>query len=91
MKKKIRELLENIWDEIEYCLRLLCGQPSPMKRFIIVVIIGGSLSVAFICTLVNSIYNIGANDARKEFLELQHIEQSKLLQEDSTLSIKKYK
>jgi len=89
MKKKIGEFLENIWDEIEYCLRLLCGQPSPMKRFIIVVIIGGSLSIAFICTLVNSIYNIGANDARKEFLEFRRIEQPELQRKDSTLSIKK--
>ena len=89
MKKKIGEFLENMWDEIEYCLRLLCGQPSPMKRFIIVVIIGGSLSIAFICTLVNSIYNIGVNDARKEFLELQHIEQPEFQRKDSTLSVKK--
>jgi hypothetical protein len=82
MKKKIVDFISNAWDEIEYGLRMLCGKPSPMKRFVMVLIIGGALSVAYLYTLVSSIYNIGKRDAENEFLKLQHIESLKL-QSDS--------
>ena len=81
MKKlsmKIKEFLVNVWDEVEYCLRLMCGKPTPMKRFIVVLIIGGALAVANIYFVVSSIYNIGKRDAEKEFLQLQHIETPEL-------------
>ena len=69
MKKKVKEFLINVWDEIEYGLRLLCGKPTPMKRFIIVLVIGGSLSIAFIHSIVSSIYNIGKRDAERIYIE----------------------
>jgi hypothetical protein len=91
MRTKIKEFLINAWDEIEYSLRLLCGKPTPMKRFITVLIIGGALAVANIYFVVSSIYNMGVSDAKKQFLEVQHIETLKLQQSknDSIKSIKK--
>ncbi|GHT41995.1 hypothetical protein FACS189437_09560 [Bacteroidia bacterium] len=80
MRKKIKEFLINAWDEIEYRLRLLCGKPTPMKRFVMVLIIGGALALANIYFVVSSIYNMGVNDAKKQFLEVQHIETLKLQQ-----------
>jgi hypothetical protein len=80
MRKKIKDFLINAWDEIEYRLRLLCGKPTPMKRFVIVLIIGGALAVVHIYFVVSSIYNMGVSDAKKQFIELQHIETLKLQQ-----------
>ena len=88
MKEKIKEFLINAWDEIEYRLKCLCGQPTPMKRFIAILIIGGTLAVANIYFVVSSIYNTGKRDAEKEFMELQHIESLKLQNSDSINSIK---
>jgi hypothetical protein len=78
IKSKIMDFLSNVGYEIEYGLRLLCGRPSPMKRFITVFVIGGALAAANLYFVVSSIYNIGKHDAEKEFLRLQHIETLKL-------------
>jgi len=66
MTAKIIEFLKDVTEEISFGIRSLCGRPSPMKRFIFVLIICGILSVSFMYTLVSSIYNMGKNDARKE-------------------------
>jgi len=68
MKKKINQFHR----EIEYRLKRLCGQPSPKKRLVTVLVIGVVLAVANIWFLVSSIYNIGKNDAEKELMKLQH-------------------
>ena len=91
MSEKIKDFLIDIWDRITYCLKCACGRPSRMKRFLIVVVIGGSLSIAYIYMLVSSIYNMGKEDAEKKFIELQHIESFKLQKQDSTKSIKNFK
>jgi hypothetical protein len=78
----MRERLSGFLDWIEYGLRRLYGKPTLMKQFIIVLILGSLLSVFSIYTLVRSIYNIGKNDAEREFLEIRHIETLKL-QKDS--------
>jgi ABC-type lipoprotein release transport system permease subunit len=92
LRTKIKDFLINAWYEIEYGLRLLCGKPTPMKRFIMVLIIGGTLAVANIYYVVSSIYNMGVHDAKKQFLEVQHIETLQLQQSknDSIKSIKNY-
>lgn len=82
LKKKIKNFLTNAWDEAGYRLRLLCGRPSPMKRFIAVLVVGGALATANLYFVASSIYNIGKRDAEREFLRLQHIESLKL-QSDS--------
>ena len=74
LRGKIKEFLVNAYDELKYCIRLLCGKPTPLKRFVIVLVIGGILSIAYTCILVSSIYSIGKRDAKKEFLKLQHIQ-----------------
>ena len=52
-----------------------------------VLAVGGILTVAFIYTLVSSIYKIGTWDAKTEFIKLQHINQFKLQSEkDSTVT-----
>jgi hypothetical protein len=82
LKVKIKSLLTNVWDEIEYGLRMLCGKPSPEKRLITMLIISVTLAVVYIYFVISSIYNIGKRDAEREFLKLQHIESLKL-QSDS--------
>jgi hypothetical protein len=92
MKKKIREIFNNIWDELTCRLRMICGKPSPVKRFIMVLVIGCTFSIVYTCTLVNSIYSIGKKDEQKEFLELEHIKQLELKRfSDSVYSDKKNK
>lgn len=86
MRGKIKEFLIDAWDEITYSLKCACGRPTRMKRFIIVSVIGGALSIAYIYMLVSSIYNIGKQDAEKEFMELQHIERLKLQSEKDSIN-----
>ena len=87
MKKRTFEFLTDIWDEAGYNLRLLLGKPSPMKRLIVVLALGCALSIFFIYTLVSSIYNIGVQDAKKEFMELRHIEGVKLQPENESINL----
>lgn len=93
IKTKIRKLLSDFMDWIEYGLRRLYGKPTMMKQFIIVLILGSSLSIFSIYTLVRSIYNIGKNDAKEEFMELQHIKSLELQKRNDSINIlnqKKY-
>jgi len=87
IKTKIRKLLSDFMDWIEYGLRRLYGKPTMMKQFIIVLILGSSLSIFSIYTLVRSIYNIGKNDAKEEFMELQHIKSLELQKRNDSINI----
>ena len=87
LKKKISELLTNAWDEIEYRLRLLCGKPTPLKRLITILIVGGILTIVHIWFVVSSIYNMGKHDSEKDFLRLQHIESLKLQTKNDSINI----
>ena len=78
MKKEIRKFLANAGYAIEHRIKLLCGKPSPMKQFILVLVIGGAMWIGSFCILVDSIYKIGKNDARGEFPEVEHIRQLQL-------------
>jgi len=79
MKTTTGKFLTNVSDEISHHLRLVCGKPSPMKRFIAVLIVGGALAVGYIYFVFTGLYNIAKNDTEeKEFLRLQHIEMMKL-------------
>jgi hypothetical protein len=99
LRKKAVEFVSGAWGEIEYGLKCLCGRPSPMKRFIAVLTVGGVLAVANIYFIANSIYNMGKRDAERQFLELkiggsqlQHIEPVELpLSKDSIHSNKNFK
>jgi hypothetical protein len=84
---KIKDVLSNARDEMEYGLRRLCGRPTPAKRFIAALVTVSVLTVANIYFVVSSIYNIGKHDAENEFLELRHIENSKLLQKQDSINI----
>jgi hypothetical protein len=93
LKTKIKEFLINAWDEIDYALRRLCGRPTPMKRFLTVLIMGSALAVANIYFVVSSIYNMGKYDAEKKFIELQHIKAIELQKQNDSINIlnqKKY-
>jgi hypothetical protein len=68
MKNKIIEFFRDATDEIIYGIRCLCGKPSPMKRFIIVLIAGSALGFASVFMLVSSIYNLGHSNGRKEII-----------------------
>jgi hypothetical protein len=73
LRKKVVEFVSDAWGEIEYGLRCLCGRPSPVKRFIAVLTVGGVLAVANIYFVANSIYRMGKRDAEREFLQVEHI------------------
>jgi len=93
MTEHIKHSLTNAGNEMEYRLRMLCGKPTPMKRFIAVLIICTALAVANVWFVASSIYNIGKRDAEVEFLKLQHTESMKLQhQKDSInrLNIQEY-
>jgi hypothetical protein len=67
------EFVSGAWGEIAYGLKCLCGRPSPLKRFIAVLILGGVLAAASIYFVADSIYSMGKGDAEKEFLKMEHI------------------
>ncbi len=48
MRNKIKDFLTNIWDEITYGLRCVCGKPTPMKRFGDITELNGA--VQFLCS-----------------------------------------
>jgi hypothetical protein len=88
MKKiitNIQDFLSGVVDWLEWQLRRLYGKPTMMKQFIVVLVLGSFLSVFSIYSLVHSIYSIGKRDARKEFIELQHIERLKLQSENDSI------
>jgi hypothetical protein len=91
LKTKIKDFLSNAWDEIDYALRRLCGRPTPMKRFLTVLIIGSALAVANIYFVVSSIYSMGKHDAEIKFMELKHIESLKLQQKQDSINILNHK
>jgi hypothetical protein len=80
--RKIIALLKDAVGEINYGIRCLCGRPSPLKRFIIVVIAGTMLGIASFCILVSSVYRIGYTNAKEEIPRLNVIRQLHL-QNDS--------
>jgi hypothetical protein len=78
MKRKIKEFFSNLQDKIDYGLRRVCYGLSPAERLITILIFCVGFGIMSIYITVSSIYNIGKQDAKKEFLEMQHIEQPKL-------------
>jgi hypothetical protein len=90
MKEKRITKWHDIWDEFSYCLRMLCGRPSPLKRFIIVLIAGVALGAGGIYTLVSSIYNAGKSDTERMYIE--HIRFPELKnRKDSINLLKQYR
>jgi hypothetical protein len=85
-KSTLRERVNDIGNGFESGLRTVCGKPSPVKRLIIVLVIGSVLSVVSVCTLVRAIYSIGKRDA--ELIYIEHIRQLELKHSDSINSIK---
>jgi hypothetical protein len=73
MKEFIGELFYCIGQEISYRLRLICGKPSPMKRFIFVLGCCTMLGIVSIYMTVHSIHSIGKQDT--ELMHIEHIEQ----------------
>ena len=86
MKQKINEF----WNEVEIKLKRLCGRPTPMKRLITVIIMCVVFATVNLWYVYNSIYNIGKNDAEKEFLKLRHIEGLPLPNNDSINHLKQF-
>jgi hypothetical protein len=65
---RIIEFLKGAGGEITYGIRCLCGKPSPMKRFMIVVVAGALMGIASFWILVSSVYNIGHSKGQKEIV-----------------------
>jgi hypothetical protein len=89
MVSEIKKLLCDAAGEISFGLRSLCGKPSPIKRFIIVSAFGALLGIVFLCTLVNSICNIGKNDGQQTVVE--HIKPLELKHSKDSINQKKQK
>jgi hypothetical protein len=85
MKTNIRNQLTNIWDELCYGLRRLCGKPSPLKRLITVLILAVGLGGANIYLVVSSIYSIGKRDG-KEYMRIEHIKQVELKHSNDSIN-----
>ena len=75
MIKKIIEFLKDVFGEIAFSIRCLCGKPSPMKRFVIVAVAGCAMGIVFFCILVSSIYKIGYTNAKEEIPDANFIRQ----------------
>jgi len=58
-------------------LRQICGKPSPTKRLVMVLVVCVVFAAANIYFVVSSIYAIGKSNAKKEFLQIEHIESIK--------------
>lgn len=82
MKIEIIDFLKNAAEEIIYGIRCICGKPSPLKRFVLVLIVTGILGIAFLYTIVTSIYNMGRYDTGKE-LVIPENEKNDQLKNDS--------
>ena len=86
-----KEVKNNFWNEIDRRLKRLCGRPSPTKRLIIVLVVCVVLAAVNIYFVVSTIYAIGKNSAKKEFLNIQHIEGLKIQRNDSINFLKQIK
>lgn len=78
-----RNVIAEFGDWLEDRLKSLCGELTPDKRFIftLIFLIGGCvLSVYF---TVSSIYNMGKENAEKEFIEIQNIKTLDLKKKES--------
>jgi len=83
MKTKILEVLTPALYKTEHRLRQLCGRPSPAKRLVMVLVVCAVFAVINVYFLFSSVYNIGKNDAKKELLQMEHIEGLKIPKKDS--------
>jgi len=92
MKRKFNEFIESVLDRMEYSLKRLCGKPSPMKRFIVVLTLGGVFAIANIYLVVSSIYSMGKNSAKREMMEMMeitHIQPLELKQREDSVPVNK--
>ena len=86
---KMIEFIKDATDEITYSLRCLCGKPSPMKRFVMVMVAGSALGIASVFILVSSIYQIGHSSGLKEIPSLNEIRQLHL--KNDSINLLKHK
>jgi hypothetical protein len=83
MYNKLKMFYLRFEDWAVYRLHCLCGQPTPLKRLVAVLVMGGFLVTVNIYVVVSSIYNMGKRDAEKEFMKGQHIQRLELQKKDS--------
>jgi hypothetical protein len=91
MKSKPIIQLRDMWSEINYGLRCLCGKPSPLKRLlavsILVIIFGGLNLYIVIC----SIYNCGKRDALQDLREMQQLRHPEVKNAADSINLSKQK
>jgi hypothetical protein len=91
MKLKIKELLNALRDKVDSVLRRLCYGLSPSERLATILSFCVIFGIASIYMTVSSIYNIGKNDAKREFLELEHIKRLELQHSNDSINFLKQK
>jgi hypothetical protein len=82
--------LHRLLDRADYGIRWACYGISPAGRLIIILIFSLLYGILAVYVTVSSIYLIGKHDAKKDFMEVRHVESLKLQQSknDSIKSIK---
>jgi hypothetical protein len=73
MKEFIGELFYCVGQEISCRLRLVCGKPSPMKRFIFVLGCCTVLGIVSLYMTVHSLHSIGKGNAKEELVETKQM------------------
>ena len=74
MRERIKEL--GYWCDDK--LRSFCGEITPDKRLTIILVILLIGTIANLYFTFSSVYNLGQKDAKKEFIEVEHIKQLEL-------------
>ncbi len=77
MKERLREV--RYW--IENKLKDLCGELTPDKRIVIILIMLLILTIGNLYFTFSTIYNWGKDSEKKEQMEIEHIRQLELEQE----------
>ena len=74
MKEKIKNAISRLEHKTAGVLYRLCGGLSPIKRFVIVLILGVAFLSAYAYVLISSIYNLGRRSVEIELLRMQEFE-----------------
>lgn len=74
MKERIKEL--GYWCEDK--LKNLCGEITPDKRLTVIIVFLAIGTLANLYLTFSAVYNLGRDNTKEDFIELEHIKQLEL-------------
>lgn len=77
----MKERLKEVWYWFEDKLKDLCGELTPDKRIIVILIMLLILTIGNLYFTFSTIYNWGKESEKKEQMEIEHIRQLELEQD----------